>query len=385
MTDTIFRYLIPLACGYLTFLMISRKWLPWRRPVAILDRPRWLLGCCLGAIIAICLTLFMQFSFGKPVSEAAAVALPLGFISLTLLTGTLLAWLGYRKRCQQDHQSFVETDLLADINTEEVHNDSDIDQVSLDAPPAELAEDAPLGKTETEFLSQARKIAHQEHQLRCEAEKNLRITRKALLKLESEQYREDDGKSEKELLLETQLRDLVSSNARVENKLLREADKSGLLESRLADAKVRVVEANQEVRNNIDARARAILTARKSVNFAKRTIEARDRAERQLESTRIQLKIQSETTSKVLKALEREREKSRELRSKIDSLMGTQEAKGLRKVQPTRVSRPAKQDTDKASRSAGRSKSRLIRRIAEPGKAIRSNRANKVQGKGETA
>lgn len=221
-----------------------------------------------------------------------------------------------------------------------------------------------LGAEEQAFLEQAKKIANQQYELRCISEKNLRITRKALLKLESRQYSEDAAKSEKELLLEAQLRSQIQSTARAENKLLREADKIGAVESRLTEAKQRVVEANAEVRSNIDARARAILTARKSVNFAKRSMEARGRAERQLESTRIQLSIQSDTTSKILKALEREKEKNRGLLNRLEALEEHQEAKGLRKVETNTTSKPW---LSRVTTAAKKDKPRLVRKIAEKG------------------
>jgi len=135
-----------------------------------------------------------------------------------------------------------------------------------------------------------------------------------------------------------------------------------------------VVEANTEVRKNIDARARAILTARKSVNFAKRSMEARSRAERQLESTRIQLNIQSETTSKILKTLEREKAKSRELQNQLEKTIGLQQNEGLRKIQQEKTARPwlSRSISPKSSE-----RPRLVRKIAEKREQVANRNAVK--------
>ena len=101
MTELIVRFITPLVCGYLVFVAISNQLLPWRIPAALQSRPRWLLACCLAATVAISLLLVIHFSFGKSVQEMLVVAPPLGIIFLTMVAGSFLVWLGYRKRCRE--------------------------------------------------------------------------------------------------------------------------------------------------------------------------------------------------------------------------------------------------------------------------------------------
>lgn len=409
MTELVIRFLTPLVCGYLVFVTLSNNFLLWPRPSALLSRPRWLLGCCCGAAVAASLLLIMHFSYGKSLQEIMVVAPPLGIIFLTLITGSVLAWLGYRSRCIEevntertlldagnnapDYWPSEANDLIepwdsssakdvadpvanttieqsaydeafeaAYQNTVQAQNNKITDTSNnAEADSAAQQNTRPLGRAEQEFLQQAQKLAKQQYELRCEVEKNLRITRKALLKLEAEQHQEKAGKSEKEMLLENKLQEQIRNTTKAENRLLREFDRSGQLQSRLAVSKDLVTQAKAEVRTNMEARSNAILTARKSVNFAKRSLEARDRAEKKLENIKIQLEIQSQTTSKVIKALEIEKQTNRDQSNLLVSLQSEQDASGLHKIRNSKPSKPW------LSRVTGGNsgKGRIVRKIAE--------------------
>ncbi len=399
MIETVVRLITPIICGYLVFVVFSNKFLPWPKPAALSSRPRWLLGCCCGAAVAASLLLLMHFSYGKSLQELLVVAPPLGIIFLTLITGSVLAWLGYRKRCidraQSEEAYFdilestypgdqpAESDkaistegtgrYLGEMVDQAVYDDAfdaayrnTLDTLGMQGAGATIvdntvAQERPLGRAEQDFLQQAQQIAKQQYGLRCEVEKNLRITRKALLKLESEQHQAKAGKTENELLLESQLQEQIRNTAKAENRLLREVDRSGQLQSRLAVSKDLVLQAKAEVRTNMEARSNAILTARKSVNFAKRSLEARDLAERKLRNMKAQLDIQSQTTSKVIKALEQEKLKNREQSSLIEKLEAGQETTGLRKIQTGKTSKPwlSRVTQGKAGPT------RIVRKVAE--------------------
>jgi len=227
MTDITLRFLTPLICGYLVFVILANKFVPWRMPVDMLSRPRWLLGCCCGATVAFTLLMFMQVSLESSVTQTLAAAMPLGIVFVTLIAGSVLTWLGYRKRCHDAYYPFADSTVETAVETaveskQDVMPDTlpgtpqsvagfTVDEQSYDdafeqafsnsqtsapsapstpqpayEPPA--AVDRPIGRHEQEFLAQARKIANQQYEMRCKAEQHLRVTRKALLKLESEQY-----------------------------------------------------------------------------------------------------------------------------------------------------------------------------------------------------
>ncbi len=316
------------------------------------------------------------------------LAPPLGIVFLTLIAGSTMVWLGYRKRCATQETdsstaSFVELaeDHHMNSRTEAAsgagESDTEYNGTSAHALPltatseiavenphtgSAVSETRPLGKADRDFLKQARKLAKQQYDLRCEVEKNLRVTRKALVKLEAERYRKDAEKSDKQLQLENELQEQIRRTSKVENKLLHEADRMSQLEARLAESKDLVVQAKAELRTNMEARSHAILTARKSVNFARRSMETRDRAKTKLDNLKIQLDIQSQTTSKVIKALELEKQKNRDLNAKILSLQGEQELAGLRKIQRSKpAAKPwlSRMTKDKAGTS------RIVRKVAE--------------------
>lgn len=391
MIELILRFLTPVICGYLVFVALSNRFIPWSKPASLQMRPRWLFGCCCGAAVTFCMMVLIHFSFGKSTKELVVLAPPLGIVFLTLIAGSAMVWLGYRKRCAtleaNSSAAFAESaedepldnsmateywagesdaeyngtgahelplTAKSEVVIENPHNNQHTDS----APP----ETRPLGKADRDFLKQARKLAKQQYDLRCEVEKNLRVTRKALVKLEAERYRKDAEKSDKQLQLENELQEQIRRTSKVENKLLHEADRMSQLEARLAESKDLVVQAKAELRTNMEARSHAILTARKSVNFARRSMETRDRAKTKLDNLKIQLDIQSQTTSKVIKALELEKQKNRDLNAKILSLQGEQELAGLRKIQRSKpASKPwlSRMTKDKAGTS------RIVRKVAE--------------------
>lgn len=377
MTELIVRFLTPVICGYLVFVALSNQFLPWRKPARLQMRPRWLLGCCCAAAVTFCMMMLIHFSFGKSTQELLVIATPLAIVFLTLIAGSTMAWLGYRKRCAVNESNSFEATLAGNMDSyadepagacepEPVTNSCQqataVGDITGTATTTGANDTRPLGKCDRDFLKQARKLAKQQYEMRCRVEKNLRITRKALVKLEAERYRKDAEKSDKQLHLENELHDQVRRTTKVENKLLHEADRMSQLEARLAESKDLVVQAKAELRTNMEARSNAILTARKSVTFARRSMETRDRAKRKLDNLQVQLDIQSQTTSKVIKALELEKKKNRDLNAKILSLRGEQELAGLRKIQRVKpATKPwlSRVTKDKAGAS------RLVRKVAE--------------------
>ena len=222
-----------------------------------------------------------------------------------------------------------------------------------------VAADAQFERSER-FVEHARELARQQYNLRCEAEKNLRITRRALLNAESDYQGKNTVEQSKLADLEERLQDQIRQSARSETKLLQEVNKVGELQHKLISAGDLMLQAKSEVRRNLDARARALITARKAINFAKRSIEARERSERKMKNLQEQLKIQSNTTSTLVKSLERSKDKCSELESRIQQANEASLAeKGFRKLQSPNEIRENAPITKRGA-------SRIIRKVAKP-------------------
>jgi len=170
----------------------------------------------------------------------------------------------------------------------------------------------------SDFSNQAHTLARHHHMLRNEAEKNLRITRRALANSESQVVQQSAARSDALIELESQLQDQIRLTAKAEHKILAETDKRNVAEHKLATVKEMMLQAKTEVRKNTDARARAVLTARKAVNFARRSIDARDLTEKKFENLKSQLELQNNNVSNLIRSLEKEKQRNKQLHQQME-------------------------------------------------------------------
>jgi len=339
MTNLGLRILLPIISGYLVYLTLARQLWPFKLPIVTSARPRWMLGCWLGAAAAISVALIAHFAFGSPQTQLRESLAPAIVLLATMVAGGLIGWYHYRRKClevdevfERDAEIVEWTDSQGTLHLD--YADSVATENSQAAHQAEVAATATpltatarnqaatkdgLADTSQRFVEHARELARQQYNLRCEAEKNLRITRRALLNAEGDYQNLNSADKEKLANLEERLQDQIRLSARSETKLLQEVNKVGELQHKLASAGDLMLQAKSEVRRNLDARARALITARKAVNFAKRSIESRERTERKMKNLQEQLKIQSNTTSTLVKSLERSKNRCSELEQQIQS------------------------------------------------------------------
>jgi len=85
--------------------------------------------------------------------------------------------------------------------------------------------------------------------LRNEAEKNLRITRRALANSESQVAQQSSARSDALIELESQLKDQIRLTAKAEHKILAETEKRCVAEHKLATIKELMLQAKQN--NNV--------------------------------------------------------------------------------------------------------------------------------------
>jgi len=412
MTNLGLRILLPVISGYLVYLTLARQLWPFRVPLVTTDRPRWMLGCWLGAAVAVSIGLLTYFAFGSQQTQLKELLAPVAILITTMVAGGLIAWYHYRRKYQApdvifdseaemvewiDSEGIVHLDyadpLAANAASENLARDHfdvsiyGLNQQEFDlafaqshqacqiriygtdeasnneistAAEAQSANNEARSEKSERFMEHARELARQQYNLRCEAEKNLRITRRALLNAESEYQSQSTLEQNRLGNLEERLQDQIRQSARSETKLLQEINKVGELQHKLASAKDLMLQAKSEVRRNLDARAKALITARKAVNFAKRSIEARERTEQKMKNLQEQLNIQSNTTSTLVKSLERSKIKCSELERRIQHANEASLAeKGFRKLQS---SAEVRETTPSAKKSA----SRIIRKVARP-------------------
>lgn len=379
MNELAIRLLLPVAAGYLTYALIARRALPWAKPTEAANRPRWILGCWLGLAIAVTCALVIHMQLSTQFSAAPVLAV---FATLTTIGVVAWFFAKRKVRrltmsAEKETLDQEDFDRYEMISTDEMINTDQNDAISaqtettLDQDEYDLAFDQAYAAGENtmtseaamhtddfsaeadqtleirelpettldqaqydiafeqayascknamvvDFSTQAHNLARHHHNLRNEAEKNLRITRRALANSESQVVQQRSERSDALIELESQLQDQIRLTAKAEHKILAETDKRCIAEHKLASTKEMMLQAKTEVRKNTDARARAVLTARKAVNFARRSIDARELSEKKLENLKSQLELQNNNVSNLIRSLEKEKQRNKQLHQQME-------------------------------------------------------------------
>lgn len=160
---------------------------------------------------------------------------------------------------------------------------------------------------ETQTLKQALK---DENTLRKETERHLRITRKALAKLESQTRDNESRKSDSIIELEDQLAASITQQSELERMAIIEKSRRIALETNVVSLKQSLVRVKHDVRRGIAARAKALSTANKSIAFARQAIQTRARLESELAQAQYTIDDRQATVSSLIRALEDEKRKT---------------------------------------------------------------------------
>lgn len=273
----IFKYALPALLGYTLFIGIAGKFNPLHKPDILEERPSWMLGLWTGLSVFIVLSIGLHMAYGMSVEAARLLAAP-GTISVALLLG--IGFVGYYQ-----YRRKVLAGILAAQSISAKNNDSGIDWsqkvhqldsvIGKHTPSLpQFAEPSAIGR-----LSQELEV---EKEQRLEAEHHLRIVRKALAKLHQ---MKPSTAEEYDILLARQENHEITTT-----KLKRD-----------------LVNAKQEIRMHVAARAKALSTANKSVAFARQNIDLRARLETELETAHSALSQKHMTIASLIKRLERER------------------------------------------------------------------------------
>ncbi|MEE9336147.1 MAG: hypothetical protein V3U65_18830 [Granulosicoccaceae bacterium] len=143
--------------------------------------------------------------------------------------------------------------------------------------------------------------------LREETEKHLRITRRGLSALESEQKHIELQKADAVIEIEEKLEAQIKRTSISEARAGRMEKQKTALETQMLKLKTSVVEAKREIRQSTAARAKALSTANKSVAFAQQAIKERGIFEAQLKDAELALNKRQKTIGSLISALEKEK------------------------------------------------------------------------------
>lgn len=355
MSLVVFKYCLPLALGYLVFAAVSGRSRPWPRPTSPIERPAWFLGLWQGSAITVALGSWSHIASHYLLYEVLDYVKPLiGTTLLVMLAGVVLALVYQQRIAASAVQQQADTGAGGPVT------DRDPAVVITPDPPRAIPVAADRMDT-TAALEALRQDLQAETQLRIETETHLRITRKALHSLESQARDHEAARTDAMIGLEEQLEEQIRQSARVESNLQREREKVTMLELGMVSLKQELLVSRCELRRSLQARTRAMATARKALDHARRALHGRVGMETRIRELQTALVKRQRTITSLIKALEIEKNRNEEqVSERARQLMLHQEQLRARRA------------VEVAAGAGGmRAGSRLIKRIA---------RARRIEG-----
>lgn len=365
------KFLLPALLGYTLFAGIANT-LSLAKPRAQGNRPSWLLGLWTGLSVAVVVMTALHFAYGSALDDARAL-LPVAGFALALLLGTgLIITAMYRARLREfepvhmgasapaneridedadrvadridlfgesnpDSQELLNMtedmtedghdgvsvelaersepeligDDMADDTTRETAAIETMESTTTDTAPT-LTDEEPTPHDSSEMA--AEDLANEielERTRREEVERHLVITRKALHRLES-QERNNENHQSTIADLETELVESAQRVAAAESLAERESFSRIASENTINELREDIAKAHTDLRRSVEARARALSTANKSVDVARTANRARARVEARNTELEELLENRLETISSLIRSLEKEKRRSQD-------------------------------------------------------------------------
>lgn len=161
-------------------------------------------------------------------------------------------------------------------------------------------------------IATEKELTENERNRRMQTEMHLRVTRRALARLEANSRQLSETKTERQIALERELEEKIRITSKSESALAREIELREKAEKELIDCKKSELAARSNARKNTAARAKILTTAQKAMTFARQTVDARTQIESELQKAKEQINLQKATISSLIETLEKEKSKSRE-------------------------------------------------------------------------
>lgn len=349
MTLVLVNYILPAVIGYSLFAGISGRINPLALSHHEEDRASWYLGIWVGLCVALFLALSIYMISSAPDSRALTIIRQPLAILACLLAPALYLYLSSRSRKRRNQivasnfdWALSENDLQqasrfdADVVAEHPldvslgHKPTSAPEISLayleTAEINQLSHDSTqeaMNDSDTSLTHLEEKVTlrvdveleeklREETKTRVETEKHLRITRKALSVLEASTRVIPEDTTELVIELEESFAKSLENAATLEAKVISEQTQRMKLEQKSTSMKQRLVSAKTEIRRSAAARAKALGTANKSIAFARQSVNVRERLENDLNDAQATLKNQQKTISSLIRALEKEKNRTQE-------------------------------------------------------------------------
>lgn len=158
-----------------------------------------------------------------------------------------------------------------------------------------------------------------EAKMRSQSETHLRITRKALKNLEGDARNFEINKANAIIAVEVQLESHVRQTASSKARANREETKRVEAHEKIVTLTQDLLQSKRELRQNTEARARALSTANKSVAFARKNVQARSRAEARVKLLESRLKLSQQALKSRNASLSSDSRFKQEVSSRIKS------------------------------------------------------------------
>lgn len=348
MTLVLVNYIFPALVGYLLFTGISGLLNPLNPSQHEVDRASWRLGIWAGLCVGLVLGVAIYMTTKAPINSVLVTIRPLLVLLVCLLAPALYLHISNRSRKKRHQMAAGRFDWALSEDNLQQASGLDVDvaaQRPLDPPvqqKPEPASEVGLAYLETVDMSQLTHDSTQEAvndsnttsayfeqppehdnvelekkllaetETRIETEKHLRITRKALSILEVSTRDMPEDSSELVIELEESLAKSLENTASLEAKVISSQTYRMKLEQKSISIKQRLVSAKTEIRRSAAARAKALGTANKSIAFARQSVKIRERLENELDDAQTTLKNQQKTISSLIRALEKEKNRTQE-------------------------------------------------------------------------
>ena len=408
MNLVIFKYCLPLLLSYILFMGISGRLNPFRKPVALAERPAWLLGVWTALSVSLVLGVGLHMAYGMTLEGARTLFKPSVLLLGGLLIPGFIGYFLYRRSVENELDQAarlsmadnidtclnddlvmeLDDEVIEDIFVEDDFTEEDI-EAAIDATVQETASEtldinetakievatfdnsklqytAPItpvdtveavGVEKTQQPSVSQQALEDERALREEAEKHLVIIRKAMSRLDAESRDFETSKADAIIKLEEELETRIKQMSAAESRATREEQRRISADEQIVELKKNLVKAKQELRLSTTARAKALGTANKSVAFARQSIQKRQ----QLEDNVTRLESQVVHLQKSLKST---RDALQKRQATVSSLIKALETEKLRSR--TNMSKVAKQMVLKdRQRRAHKSRETVARNVEE--------------------
>ncbi len=114
---TLFKYCLPALLGYILFVGIAGRFIPFRRPLDLDERPPWFLGLWTGISVTIVLTLGLHMAYKMNLESVRLLFQPTAWLLGTVLLPGFIGYFFYRSSVLRQLGELAQQRLDPTVNT----------------------------------------------------------------------------------------------------------------------------------------------------------------------------------------------------------------------------------------------------------------------------